>query len=195
MRVLVRPILAAAVLLAVVSTPSSSAEAEHPRVAAGPLGDYGDAPEGSEAYPGVDGHFPTCFAYAAPAGTRELVCQLFGTVPGATGYIIHVDHRNAPLWIGCGGAGVGYDEETEAKINLSPSLRGEGPVDCVEGLASGASVRTGRVRGGRGCRADLPVVVRRVLDAGRGVQRHVTTFRPGPTTLLHQRARRLEHGR
>jgi hypothetical protein len=61
----------------------------------------------------------------------------FGTVPGATGYIIHVDHRNAPLWIGCGGAGVGYDEETEAKINLSPSLCGEGPVDCVEGSPAG----------------------------------------------------------
>jgi FlgD Ig-like domain len=132
MRAFLPPILAAAVFM-VAASPSWSADTPRPRVVAGPLGDYGDAPEGAEAYRGVEGHFPTCFAYAAPAGTRELVCQPFGTVPGPTGYVVHVDHQNFPLWIGCGGVGVAYDVEPEAKINLTPSLCGEGPVDCVVG--------------------------------------------------------------
>ena len=126
-----RLLLMAATWFAATATLSSSAEAPRPRVAAGPIGDYGDAPEGSEAYPGVDGHFPTCSGYKAPPGTTEFVCVPRGTEPRETGYVVHLDHATFPLWIGCGPLNVAYDVEPEAKINLTPGPCGEGPVDCV----------------------------------------------------------------
>jgi hypothetical protein len=133
MRAIMRTLLTVIALVAIATTLALSAEAPRPRAAAGPIGDYGDAPEGAEAYPGVEGHFPTCFAYAAPPGTREFVCPTLGTEPGPTGYVVHADHQHYPIWMGCGGVGVGYDVESEAKINLTPTLCGEGPVDCVLG--------------------------------------------------------------
>ena len=85
------------------------------------LSDFGDAPENSLAYPGVIGHFPSCLAPSAP-GTQEASCPVFGTLPGATGYVHHVTNATvgANFWLGCGpvGAiGMGVDSEADAKVN------------------------------------------------------------------------------
>src|SRR6266511_540894 len=81
--------------------------------------DYGDAPEDSPAYPGVIGHFPSCFNPGAP-GDQFASCPIFSTAPVATGYVRHVSNAAVPnYWLGCPASGgrLGIDSEQDAKMN------------------------------------------------------------------------------
>jgi len=83
--------------------------------------DFGDAPEGVQAYAsGVLGHFPTCLAPTAP-GTMEQACDDPSMPPpGPTGYVEHVTSAtdNAGFWLGCGdpfAPGGGVDSEPDGR--------------------------------------------------------------------------------
>lgn len=99
--------------------------------------DFGDAPEGSLAYPAVIGHFPTCLAPGAP-GTREETCP--STLPpvGPTGFVRNVTVAGEPnYWLGCGAsAPMGVDPEGDAKVNSDGSpfsfCTSTLAVDCFE---------------------------------------------------------------
>ncbi|HEY6194853.1 MAG TPA: GEVED domain-containing protein [Candidatus Eisenbacteria bacterium] len=97
------------------------------------LRDYGDAPEGTLAYPGVIGRFPSCLA-ATAAGTQESSCPRASTPPLSTGYVRHVSNAaNPSYWLGCGivGAGpMGIDSEQDAKVNST----GAGGSFCDPGV-------------------------------------------------------------
>jgi hypothetical protein len=102
------------------------------------LQDFGDAPEGIYAYPGVIGHFPTCLFPGAP-GTVEAFCPTGLPPPGATGYVRHLTPTGTiGYWLGCGipGAGPsGIDSETNGKVNDTGgpvSACGDISVDCTE---------------------------------------------------------------
>jgi hypothetical protein len=106
--------------------------------------DWGDAPEGVLAYPGVVGKFPTCRDMSL-VGTQEIPpgCPPLSTSPHVTGHIFHAhDPSPAPgYWLGCStdsaGAVQGIDSEPEGKVNEPPagtSFCAPGlPGDCVEG--------------------------------------------------------------
>ncbi len=102
--------------------------------------DMGDAPEVIDAYPGVPGHFPTCFSFGA-SGTREAACVPISTLPGAvgTGYVINTSTAAAPsYWLGCDPVQpLGIDSDGDGKVNLvgagSVSACGAGVLtDCAE---------------------------------------------------------------
>jgi hypothetical protein len=80
--------------------------------------DWGDAPELSQAYPGVFGRFPTCSAVSGP-GTQDIVplCPPISTPPGPTGFVRHISLASDPFafWLGCGTPGV--DTESDGKTN------------------------------------------------------------------------------
>jgi hypothetical protein len=99
--------------------------------------DFGDAPEGVQAYPGVPGRFPTCLL-PGPVGTQELACPPISTLPAATGFVRHVK-LGYGYWLGCDPANplpMGIDSETNGKTNdtggpfsaCNPTLT----VDCFE---------------------------------------------------------------
>ena len=99
--------------------------------------DFGDAPEMCQAYPGITGHFPTCLTPTA-AGTQEITaaCPPISTVPGPTGYVMHVSAAADPFsfWLGCGSPGV--DGETDGKVNDNgtpfSACNSTVAVDCFE---------------------------------------------------------------
>ena len=99
--------------------------------------DFGDAPDGVLAYPGILGRFPTCTS-AGPIGTQDISCAPISTAPGPTGYVKHV-HFAADLqyWLGCFPlTGGGIDTGPDGKVNdtggpLSACATGLG-IDCVE---------------------------------------------------------------
>jgi hypothetical protein len=102
--------------------------------------DFGDAPEGIAATPTFIGHYPSCLAPAAPAGSQEIECgvpQSIAPPAGAVaGYVEHVANPTTGLyfWFGCGPTPVnGIDDEADAKISSGGSLStcGQLPVDCV----------------------------------------------------------------
>jgi hypothetical protein len=107
-----------------------------------PIVDWGDAPEGVLAYPGVIGKFPSCRQMNV-VGTQELPpgCPPISTFPHVTG---HIFHKQGPgvagpsYWLGCyntNGAQMGIDSEDEARVNQpaqGTSHCGGGPTDCVE---------------------------------------------------------------
>jgi len=105
--------------------------------------DWGDAPEGTTAYPGgVIGCFPTC-AFPSGPGVQNIVpaCPPISTPPGPTGYVRHLTGPNDPFkfWLGCGngvGANNGVDSEINGKMNATggPISFCATPVgiDCVE---------------------------------------------------------------
>lgn len=119
--------------------PSYANDVDGPDDCTRPLRDFGDAPEGNDAYPGVTGWFPTCMA-PNPAGTQTFICAPLSSPPGAAGgFIRHEDPAGAPrYWLGCLAAGpaLGVDNESDGKTNstggpvsqCSPNV----PVDCVE---------------------------------------------------------------
>ncbi len=101
--------------------------------------DFGDAPEGVFAYPGVVGHFPTCTVPTAP-GDRTLACAPISTAPGLTGFVRH-QHPAAGggYWLGCpltGGLPQGIDSEIDGKMNATGApisvCNDVVPTDCVE---------------------------------------------------------------
>jgi len=105
--------------------------------------DWGDAPEGSDAYPGgVIGHFPTCAAFTPP-GNQTSDCTAISSAPGQTGYVTNVNDLNG-YWLGCAPVGsqpLGIDSDItgtmgDGKVNstggpvsfCNPNLA----IDCVE---------------------------------------------------------------
>jgi GEVED domain len=100
--------------------------------------DFGDAPEGSLAYPGVIGHFPSCLAPSAP-GTFDIACAPISLPPGPTGFVRNVNAAGNGYWLGCGPATVGpmgIDSEPDAKVNSDGSpfsfCTNTLAVDCFE---------------------------------------------------------------
>ncbi len=106
-----------------------------------PSVDWGDAPEGVLAYPGVIGKFPTCRQMNV-VGTRELPagCLPRSTFPGITG---HIFHRPTPTllhyWLGCYsdplGQPMGLDADFEGKVNQpaqGSSVCANEATDCIE---------------------------------------------------------------
>jgi hypothetical protein len=106
-----------------------------------PRVDWGDAPEGVLAYPGVIGKFPTCRQMNV-VGTRELPpgCLPISTFPGVTGHIFHRPSETGPsYWLGCYfdalGQPMGVDNDIEGKVNQpaqGSSFCTNSPTDCVE---------------------------------------------------------------
>src|SRR6185295_14700246 len=103
--------------------------------------DFGDAPEGFEAYVGVLGRFPTCLN-PGPIGTLNAppACPSITPPPGPAGYVMH---QSSPAtgpnyWLGCtaaGGLPLGIDSEPDGKTSpgtptsaCNPNV----PGDCVE---------------------------------------------------------------
>ena len=106
-----------------------------------PSRDFGDAPDGSLAYPGIMGFFPTCMAPGTPAGNQTFVCAAAEPPPGAAnGFVRNENPAGAPpYWLGCspaGGPPLGIDSEGEAKTNSTgapTSVCGPNqPIDCIE---------------------------------------------------------------
>ena len=104
--------------------------------------DFGDAPEEAQAYPGIQGHFPTC-SFPSPPGTWDLDCLPISSQPGpqGTGYVRHISNPNdnVQFWLGCGDGitTLGVDGEADGKMNDTGaplSLCNQGPVDCNEFL-------------------------------------------------------------
>src|SRR5262249_1463743 len=89
--------------------------------------DWGDAPEGVQAYPGVQGHFPTCSAPAAQAGAADVVpgCVPRSIAPSAANMAGFVRHLSSPsdneqFWLGCPNDlqnTYGVDSEPDGKMN------------------------------------------------------------------------------
>ncbi|MEP7029075.1 MAG: GEVED domain-containing protein [Candidatus Eisenbacteria bacterium] len=99
--------------------------------------DFGDAPEGVLAYPGVLGRFPTCTGLAFPS-TLDITCPPISAPPGPSGYVRHLLFGDN-YWLGCYGApGVGpsgIDSDPDGKTNQPAtgfSACGQFPTDCVE---------------------------------------------------------------
>jgi len=102
--------------------------------------DWGDAPEGVLAYPGVIGKFPTCRSMNL-VGTQELPagCPPISTFPHVTGHIFHRQNVGPAYWLGCyfdaAGQALGTDRDQEGKVNQPPTgtsfCTNEG-TDCVE---------------------------------------------------------------
>jgi hypothetical protein len=101
------------------------------------LNDFGDAPEGVQAYPGVMGHFPTCLA-AGPPGDATSACGAVLPIPGLTGFVRHIHPAGVSYyWLGCSGAAApeGIDDDADGKTNDTGaplSACGGVPVDCTE---------------------------------------------------------------
>jgi hypothetical protein len=98
--------------------------------------DFGDAPEGVDAYPAVPGCFPTCIA-AGPAGTQTTAClPPLSSAPGLTGFVRHVHPTGGGgYWLGCppslGSPPQGIDPEGDGKMNAV----GLGASACLATLA------------------------------------------------------------
>ena len=102
--------------------------------------DFGDAPEGVQAYPGVMGHFPTCRTPGLP-GTVEAACLPAGPPPGPTGFVAHVHTAaiGSNYWLGCavpGSPPYGIDGENDGKVNdtggPTSACNAALTVDCFE---------------------------------------------------------------
>jgi len=104
--------------------------------------DFGDAPEGVLAYPGVLGHFPTCLV-AGPPGNATSDCGAVLPVPGPTGYVKHIHPVGiSNYWLGCHGATApaGIDNDQDGKVNDTGaplSACGGIPVDATTETAFG----------------------------------------------------------
>ncbi|MCC6349214.1 MAG: hypothetical protein IT347_06435 [Candidatus Eisenbacteria bacterium] len=97
--------------------------------------DWGDAPEGIPAYPGVLACFPTC-SIAGPVGTQTFVCPPRGTAPGPAGFVRHVlPAGQHPFWLGCFAGNGGIDSDPDGKVNASGTPVSDcsgSAVDCTE---------------------------------------------------------------
>src|SRR5262249_54324793 len=100
--------------------------------------DWGDAPEGVQAYAGVPGHFPTC-SFITPPGTMDIVagCTPRSTPPAAsgTGFVRHLSSPsdNVQFWLGCPNTlqnTYGVDSENDGKMNDN----GSPTSSCLAGL-------------------------------------------------------------
>ena len=98
-----------------------------------PSVDWGDAPEGVLAYPGVIGKFPTCRQMFL-VGTRELPpeCPPRSTQPQITGHIFHrPSDSGLNYWLGCyadpQGLPMGLDPDIKGKVNQPAQARAFAP--------------------------------------------------------------------
>ena len=134
---LVLPASALTALALALPAPLPATDVDGPNDCTRNTRDWGDAPEGSAAYPGVIGHFPTCAAFTA-AGNQTSDCPPISTPPGQTGYVTNINGTDG-YWLGCaptGGLPLGIDSEADGKVNstggpisfCSQTLA----VDCVE---------------------------------------------------------------
>ncbi len=99
--------------------------------------EYGDAPEGVQAYPGILAAFPTRNA-ADPSACRTWRQAPISTMPGPAGFVRHQRAATDPgFWLGCFPAtGGGVDIEPDGKTNdngaavsaCNPNVA----VDCYE---------------------------------------------------------------
>lgn len=136
------------------STPSQARDVDGPNDCTKDHRDFGDAPEVLDAYPGVPGKFPSCVNLLAPAGTIQSApgCAPRGSVPGATGWVEHVDFGQPSFqnfWFGCYFNAIGpfgidaQNGENEAKVNSPPAgfafCATSVLTDCVEVAPWGAS--------------------------------------------------------
>jgi hypothetical protein len=132
-------LLAAALAFVVPFGTALDTDSDGPDDCTRPVRDFGDAPEGIEAYPGIMGRFPTCTA-PTPTGTPQVICAALGSPPGAaTGFVRHENPLGAPpYWLGCFAAGppMGVDSESDGKVNATGGAASQcSPnvlVDCVE---------------------------------------------------------------
>jgi len=133
-----RVVAAVAALLLAMPATTLATDADGPDDCQRLIEDWGDAPEGSDAYPGVPGRFPTCSANA-PAGTQTSDCTANSSPPGPTGFVRHRSVAGLTnYWLGCPAVGVppmGVDSEPDGKTNStgnSISNCADILVDCVE---------------------------------------------------------------
>lgn len=101
--------------------------------------DYGDAPEGFQAYPsGIRGLFPSCNAAFPPGDQDILACPPISTPPGLTGRVLHLAAAADPFhfWFGCTAVPPGsIDSEPDAKTSLAAGVSfcdNTTAVDCGE---------------------------------------------------------------
>jgi hypothetical protein len=100
--------------------------------------DFGDAPEGVLAYPGVTGQFPSCLSAGVLVGTQTSACAPISTMPGQTGFVRHQHPATDRYWLRCEpvvNPPQGIDGEADAKVNdTGAAMSACGPVgvDCVE---------------------------------------------------------------
>jgi hypothetical protein len=133
--------LAAVAALTLFSFTVEATDVDGPDDCARATADWGDAPEGTIAYPsGVIGAFPTCFA-PGPIGTQTISCVATSSPPGPAGFVRHVQGVGG-YWLGCysiPGGFYGIDSEPDGKTNSSLTLPTPGfsvcssiLTDCVE---------------------------------------------------------------
>ena len=130
------PLVAAAAAFSLLAAPVLATDVDGPNDCTRAPVDFGDAPEGVQAYSGVPGAFPTCLA-AGPVGTRTFACPPISTVPGPAGFVRHVHNAGTTqYWLGCIPTNQGIDGEPDGKMNdtgLGPSACSPGlNVDCTE---------------------------------------------------------------
>lgn len=99
--------------------------------------DFGDAPEGVLAYPGVPGKFPTCSGLVL-GSTYDVPCPPISSPPGGSGFVRHILFGDN-YWLGCYGLPAtglsGIDTDPDGKTNspaVGSSACGPFPTDCVE---------------------------------------------------------------
>jgi hypothetical protein len=134
MNSLARFVLLAGALAALSFTPALAHDVDGPDCGVS-REDFGDAPEGVLAYPGVIGAFPTCMS-PGPVGTREITCPALSPMPGPAGFVRHF-LTGDNFWLGCftPGALSGVDGEPDGKTNqpgLGFSACSPVPTDCIE---------------------------------------------------------------
>ncbi len=111
--------------------------------------DWGDAPEGVQAYSvGSLGNFPTCSSPGSP-GTQELAGPPLSTPPVASGHVQHVALASDPkFWLGCGAPALGtfgIDSEQDGKMNATGALQSDcDPLVGVDGVEAAFAVSFGR---------------------------------------------------
>ena len=123
------------------ASPSGATDRDGGNDCINPHVDWGDAPEGVLAYPGVIGKFPTCRQMNV-VGTQEIPpgCPPISTFPGITGHIFHRPSQSGlEYWMGCysdaNGQPMGIDFDPEGRMNQPAqgfSFCGNFPTDCVE---------------------------------------------------------------
>jgi hypothetical protein len=129
-------LLACALCALALATPAAARDVDGPDCGFTRI-DYGDAPEGVFAYPGVPGRFPTCTLSALPS-SWDVACPPISTPPGPSGFVTHF-LGGANFWLGCYGPPAalfsGIDTDPDGKTNqpaVGFSACGPFPTDCVE---------------------------------------------------------------